>query len=108
PSKTDYYEFVHLDEGLSVSISHNSPPRALLEDEFIQPLQIYPPQPLVAKLGQILLKSGESDFVVEAESYKKEVVRIQRMLTQRREPEEVKTVAVATARQNEAPAVEEK
>ncbi len=95
PSKTDYYEFVYVEEGMSISISQNSPPRALLEDEFIAPIETLPAKLVVAKPGQILLQSGIADVVVNAQSDSYEIARVQRALTKNFVPKTAAQVAVA-------------
>lgn len=101
PSKTDYYEFVHVQEGLSVSISQSSPPRALLEDELLRPLEMIPEKPLVAKPGQTLLLSGEADFVITPRLFANEMARVQIALTRKLKAKDIKDVEQTVAKQSD-------
>lgn len=86
PAKTAVFDFSYI-EPMTVSISKNSPPRAILEDELLAPLKIMPQFRPQLKPGQVRLVAGESSKEIVISSLVKERSRVQEALQKSQEPQ---------------------
>lgn len=80
PAKTESFNFVHIEDGLTISISKNSPPRAIIEDEYIQPIALAQTKTIIPKAGEILLQAGLKEFKPDISKQERELSRIARAL----------------------------